>query len=123
MSSLLGQIPNNNEYISYFPLIGIVDISLYGVTSAAPIRGFITIFRIAITESGALYKSCRESNLSYICPSLGSPVIEAARRGKPRHFPIFDLEGGGGKGASRFSIYFVHDCRFHCTCVLSTNQL
>ena len=33
---------------------------------------------------------------------------EAARRAKNRHFPIFDLGGGG----SRFSIYFVQDCRW-----------
>ena len=31
---------------------------------------------------------------------------EAARRAEMRHFPIFDLGGGG----SRFSIYFVQDC-------------
>ena len=33
---------------------------------------------------------------------------EAARRAKTRHFPILDL---GGRGGSRFSIYFVQDCR------------
>ena len=37
---------------------------------------------------------------------------EAARRmrAKTRHFPILDLGGGEG-GGSRFSIYFVQDCR------------
>ena len=34
---------------------------------------------------------------------------EGARRTKTRHFPILDL--GGGEGGSRFSIYFVQDCR------------
>ena len=33
---------------------------------------------------------------------------EAARRARTRHFPILDLDGEGG---SRFSIYFVQDCR------------
>ena len=37
---------------------------------------------------------------------------EAARRAKTRYFPILDLGGGGGwGGVSRFSIYFVQDCR------------
>ena len=34
---------------------------------------------------------------------------EATRRAKTRHFPIFDF--GGGRG-SRFTNYFVQDCRF-----------
>ena len=34
---------------------------------------------------------------------------EAARRAKTRYFPILDLEGVGR--VSRFSIYFVQDCR------------
>ena len=34
---------------------------------------------------------------------------EAVRRVKTRHFPILDLGGEGG--GSRFSIYFVQDCR------------
>ena len=33
---------------------------------------------------------------------------EAPRRAKTRHFPILDL---GGRGGSKFSIYFVQDCR------------
>ena len=33
---------------------------------------------------------------------------EAVRRVKTRHFPILDL---GGRGGSRFSIYFVQGCR------------
>lgn len=37
LSSFVGQIVNNNEYFSYFPMIGVVDISLYGVTSVAPV--------------------------------------------------------------------------------------
>ena len=42
-----------------------------------------------------------------------SPQIkdEGARRAKTRHFPILDLGGSGGGGGSRFSIYFVQDCR------------
>ena len=45
-----------------------------------------------------------------------SPQIkdEAARRAKTRHFPILDLGGGG----SRFSIYFVQDCRSVTVCKL-----
>ena len=43
-------------------------------------------------------------------PSPPPPQIkdEAARRAKTRHFPILDL---GGRGGSKFSIYFVQDCR------------
>ena len=37
------------------------------------------------------------------------PKDEAARRAKTRYFPILDLGGWGG--VSRFSIYFVQDCR------------